>query len=176
MLNFAAWNRYIDDRGKKNEKALAGTKVNYKIETGAGKTIYTDSVTISDNGCALIQNIDLSKANLKDYTALKVTAEAKINKKTVTATSYHIYKKGRRENEGNTTILILLDKNGDIETKAKAADLKISGASSVNKDTMSLGTVVIKGDPGTTYTIEYNNKTYTLSQPECRRVYPLTLE
>ena len=176
-LNFAAWSRFIDDKGDKNEKALAGTKVNCKIETGAGKTIYTDAVTISDNGCAQVQyqNIDLSKANLKDYTALKVTAEAKINKKTVTATSYHVYRNGRK-NERDTTVLILLDKNGNIVTNAKAADFKVSGASSVNKDTMSLGTVVIKGDPGTTYTIEYNNKTYTLSQPECRRIYPLTLE
>ncbi len=174
VLNFAAWNRYIDDRGDKNEKALVGTKVNYKIETGAGKTIYTDAVTISDNGCAQVQNIDLSKANLKDYTALKVTAEAKINKKTVTVTNYHVYRKGRK-NEGDTTVLILLDKNGNIVTNAKAADFKISGASSVNKDTMSLGTVVIKGEPGTTYTIEYNNKTYKISQPECRRIYPITL-
>ena len=174
VLNFAAWNRYIDDRGDKNEKALVGTKVNYKIETGAGKTIYTDAVTISDNGCAQVQNIDLSKANLKDYTALKVTAEAKINKKTVTVTNYHVYRKGRK-NEGDTTVLILLDKNGNIVTNAKAADFKVSGASSVNKDTMSLGTVVIKGKPGTTYTIEYNNKTYKISQPECRRIYPITL-
>ena len=174
VLNFAAWNRYIDDRGDKNEKALVGTKVNYKIETGAGKTIYTDAVTISDNGCAQVQNIDLSKANLKDYTALKVTAEAKINKKTVTVTNYHVYRKGRK-NEGDTTVLILLDKNGNIVTNAKAADFKVSGASSVNKDPMSLGTVVIKGEPGTTYTIEYNNKTYKISQPECRRIYPITL-
>ena len=174
VLNFAAWNRYIDDRGDKNEKALAGTKVNYKIETGAGKTIYTDAVTISDNGCAQVQSIDLSKANLKDYTALKVTAEAKIKKKTVTVTNYHVYRKGRK-NEGDTTVLILLDKNGNIVTNAKAADFKVSGASSVNKDTMSLGTVVIKGEPGTTYTIEYNNKTYKISQPECRRIYPITL-
>ena len=59
--------------------------------------------------------------------------------------------------------------------KAKATDFKVSGASSVNKDTMSMGTVVIKGEPGTTYTIEYNNKTYKISQPECRRIYPITL-
>nr|MCR5649824.1 hypothetical protein [Lachnospiraceae bacterium] len=93
----------------------------------------------------------------------------------ITATNYQVYMEDHDDHDGSTTVLILLDENGNIETKAKTDDFKVSGASSVNRDTMSLGTVFLKGAPGTTYTIEYNNKTYTISQPQCRRVYPITL-
>ena len=107
---------------------------------------------------------------------LKCTATATFNGQTHTAVTYQIFTRNQSKDDGNSTYIMLLDKDGNIRTDIKASDIKISGALTKDTKSMDKGTIVLLGEIGTTYTIKYNGKTYKISQPECRRVYPLVLE
>ena len=64
----------------------------------------------------------------------------------------------------------------DSELYIKAKDFKVSGAQKTITTGISRGTVVVKGNPGKTYTIKYGGKTYKISQPRGRRVYPFIVD
>ena len=79
-------------------------------------------------------------------------------------------------NLDSNVVLQIIDSKGNIKTNVKAADITIYGAATINKKALSRGALVLTAEPGSTYTIKYNGKYYRISQPACRRVYPLKLK
>lgn len=176
MYYVSCFNRYKDETGTIREKAYTGTEVSYKIEDATGKVWFKGTTKTQDNGYVFFDNGNLDDSKLKDNTMLKCTATATFNGQTHTAVTYQIFTRNQSKDDGNSTYIMLLDKDGNIRTDIKASDIKISGALTKDTKSMDKGTIVLLGEIGTTYTIKYNGKTYKISQPECRRVYPLVLE
>ncbi len=172
----SCFNRYKDETGTIREKAYTGTEVSYKIEDATGKVWFKGTTKTQDNGYVFFDNGNLDDSKLKDNTMLKCTATATFNGQKHTAVTYQIFTRSTTDNDTNSTYIMLLNEDGDIVTDVKAADIKISGALSKDTKSLGLGTLILKGEIGTTYTIKYNGKTYKISQPECRRVYPLVLK
>ena len=171
----AAFNRYTKDDGMKYEKSLDGTKVDLTLTDPSGKTVAKGSTTIKGDYVLYDKLGDFRNKGLKNLTAMKVTVTATINGKKHKSVTYQTYVNGNSDNDRNSTYIVLLDKNGNILTNVKASDIKISGAKAVTKSALKRGCLVLKSEPGDTYTIKYKGKTYKISQPECRRVYPLKL-
>lgn len=176
----SAWNRYTDENGVKKETAYANTKVSVSVLNAKGKSVASGSFTVPASGVGLYDSMvkggNWDSLGLEDFTTLKVNATATINGKKVTSSTYQMYVKGSSDSDYNTTYVMLLNSNGTIKTNLKASDFTVTGATAVYKKGLARGALVLKGNPGTTYTIKYNGNTYRISQPACRRTYPLMLK
>ena len=173
----SCWNRYTDENDVKKEKAYGGTNVSVTVTNAAGKMVANGSYTIPSSGVGMYDSIvpgrSFDSLKLANLTTLKVNATATVNGKKLTSTTYQMYVSGSSTEDYNSTYIMLLDSKGNIKTNVKAADITIYGAATINKKALSRGALVLTAEPGSTYTIKYNGKYYRISQPACRRVYPL---
>lgn len=176
----SCWNRYTDENDIKKEKAYGGTEVTITVTDASGKSVASGKYTTPESGVGMYNSIvkggSFDSLNLKAYTTLKVTATATVNGKKLTSTTYQMYVPGSSTEDYNSTYIMLLDSKGNIKTNVKAKDITIYGAATINKSALSRGALVLTAEPGATYTIKYNGKYYRISQPMCRRVYPLKLK
>ena len=176
----SCWNRYTDENGVKREKPYKNAKVALSVTDPTGKKIASGSVTIPSSGTTRYDKVysggNFDGLGLKNYTTMKVSAKTTVNGKSLTQTTYQTYIKGNAEKDTNTTVIMLIGKGGNIKTNIKAKDFKVSGAKKTITTGISRGTVVVKGNPGKTYTIKCGGKTYKISQPKSRRVYPFIVD
>lgn len=172
---FSCWNRFTDEHGDKREKGYAGQSVSMKVYAPNGKLVGTGSAQTNGVGEGGIDIMELS--GISDVTALKTTAETKVNGKALTSTTYTVFsERGIGRTEGNQMYLILLDGDGNIVTDIKAADVKVTGAKSVDTSSLSGGVLVLTVATGGTANISIGGSTFTLSQPIGVRVVPVILK
>ncbi len=71
---------------------------------------------------------------------------------------------------------ILTDENENIVTDLKASDIKISGAISVDKSHINVGTLIVTVEQGETITVKTPAKTYKFTKPVFPRVIPILVK
>lgn len=171
---FSCWNRFTDERGDKREKGYAGQSVSMKVYAPNGKLVGTGSAQTNGVGEGGIDIMELS--GISDVTALKTTAETKVNGKALTSTTYTVFsERGIGRTEGNQMYLILLDADGNIVTDIKVADVKVTGSKSIDTSALSGGVLALNVATGDTANISIGSSTFTLSQPIGVRVVPVTV-
>lgn len=174
-ISYACWNRFVDEQGDKREKAYTNQSIKLKAFTPSGKLVGRGTVQTNDCG---IGGTELRLASgITDNTALKVTATTTIGGKTLTTATYTVYNQFQvKPDVKEFMYLILLDSDGDIVTNIKKADVKVTGARSVDTSALSGGVLVLNVATSGTANINIGGKTLKFSQPIGVRVIPIIVK
>lgn len=175
-VSLACWNRYTDEHGDKREKAYAQQSVKLDVYDPSGKLVGSRTVQTRNQGTETA-DIQLSPG-IPNNTALRVVATSTVNGKPLSAENYLVYCNegipGRTADE--LMYAILLDSNGNIVTDLKAADMKVSGAKSIDTSALSHGLLILSAGVGDSVEITAGGQTFIRSQPIGVRVLPLKVK
>lgn len=177
---------YIRENGV--EKGYAGSDTTIEIFDYSGKKLYTKTEKLDEwgadegietSGRHRFMNRDLDISDLPEYSIIRCKTSMKVSGKTYSDIGYTFRLPGDPQNKDYITLsddrmfFILTDEKENIVTDLKASDIKVSGATSVDKNHINVGTLIVTVKQGETVTVKTPAKTYKFTKPVFPRVIPI---
>ena len=177
---------YIRENGV--EKGYAGSDTKVEIFDYTGKKIYTQTEKLDEwghdegietSGRHRFNNSGLNIDDLPAYSVIRCKTSMKANGKTYSDIGYTLKLPGDPDHLDYITLsddrmfFILTDEKENIITDLKESDIKVSGAISVDKSHINVGTLIVTVKQGDTVTVKTPAKTYKFTKPVFPRVIPI---
>ncbi len=170
------------------EKGYAGSETKVEIFDYAGKKIYTQTEKLDEwghdegietSGRHRFNNSGLKIDDLPAYSVIRCKVSMKANGKTYSDIGYTLKLPGDPDHLDYITLsddrmfFFLTDEKENIVTDLKESDIKVSGAISVDKSHINVGTLIVTVKQGETVTVKTPAKTYKFTKPVFPRVIPI---